>query len=151
MGICNRTLIDCAQMFGRPLLHSRYQLRGYHASFGTSTNRYKFSSDHGNMSSVNVVVDNNEAEALSLLAKRRRKADVIFGLYESPITGQNSIHTRRAPNEALQYETLPCPVKIGNFTQQNHHTLGRKLKNGFAFQKIILLPQSSTLKVGKKT
>ena len=113
MGICNRTLIDCAQMFGRPLLHSRYQLRGYHASFGTSTNRYKFSSADGNMSSVNVVVDNNEAEALSLLAKRRRKADVIFGLYESPITGQNSIHTRRAPNEALQYETLPCPVKIG--------------------------------------
>ena len=100
-------------MFGRPLLHSRYQLRGYHASFGTSTNRYKFSSADGNMSSVNVVVDNNEAEALSLLAKIRRKADVIFGLYESPITGQNSIHTRRAPNEALQYETLPCPVKIG--------------------------------------
>ena len=33
-------------------------------------------------------------------AKRRRKADVIFGLYESPITGQNSI--RSQPSERKQ-------------------------------------------------
>ena len=63
---------------------------------------------------------------------------MIFGLYESPITGQNSIHTRRAPNEALQYETwLLCPVEIGR-------NLPNRIIHEAQIEKWIRFPKATT-------
>ena len=118
MGICDTKLIDCTQMFGWPLLHSRYQLRGYHASFGTSTNRYKFSSANGNMSSVNVVgvvVDNNEAEALSSCEKKKKSWCDFWPLWKSNNWVQNSIHHElqmKPYNMRHHQQHSMCPEKL---------------------------------------
>ena len=139
-------------MFGRPLLHSRYQLRGYHASFGTSTNRYKFSSDDGNMSSVNVVVvDNNEAdsEALSSCEKKKKSWCDFWPLWKSNNWAKLDTHTTSSKWSLTIWDTA-VSRKNWNFTQQNHYTLGRKLKNGFAFQKDHLATTKFNFKSGEE-
>ena len=136
-------------MFGRTLLHSRYQLRGYHASFGTSTNRYKFSSDDGNMSSVNVVVVVDNNEALSSCEKKKKSWCDFWPLWKSNNWAKLDTHTTSSKWSLTIWDTA-VSHKNWNFTQQNDYTLGRKLKNGFALQKDHLATTKFNFKSGEE-